>query len=376
VWILLAASTATAQEVDDSAKPVEERVSLRARVELEFVDVEGAGGLSNLDPGLIRPRRRAPYADLDKATLDLGIKLRPWLLARLELRADADDARADRAYLDARAVQSDRLQLLFHAGRQRPMQRPANRRVETWSPIGAVFWRSREWHAGTHARLALGEITLDAIASVAMQRDLGDEAMGEDDGMPTIAFANSRPKQGAAAEGGGLRGVSGRGAHAAVFAFRGRLLDNTGPARLEELDGYDEIGNPASRLNYWIGGRAGFDQHGAHAFAEGVYHKVGLLKRRGFELGASYTFGLELGGEHMAFEPFVRYGQITTTNLPEVFLQPETWDREQWVFAALLRPIDELTVKLEYLWLEERTGDADIDDNQILVHFRIESEVL
>ncbi len=46
------------------------------------------------------------------------------------------------------------------------------------------------------------------------------------------------------------------------------------------------------------------------------------------------------------------------------------------MFAVLLRPLDEVALKLEYLWLEERTGDADIDDNQILVHLRVESELL
>jgi hypothetical protein len=257
------------------------------------------------------------------------------------------------------------------------MQEPPGRRVETWSPLGAVFWRGREWHAGSHVRIAVGDVMLDAIGSVAMQRDLGDEAMGEDAAMPTIAFASGAPGQGAAAEVGGLIGVSAHGTHAAVFGFRGRLLDSTGPHRLQDLDAYDAIGGDVdSRRNWWVGGRAGFDRDGAHAFGEGIYHRVGLLDRRGFELGASYAFAFELAGEPMQIEPFVRYGQITTTNLPEVYLQPETWDREQWLFALLLRPLGEVTVKLEYLWLLERTGDAEVDDNQVLVHLRVESELL
>ena len=87
------------------------------------------------------------------------------------------------------------------------------------------------------------------------------------------------------------------------------------------------------------------------------------------------------GSRRIELEPFVRYGQITTTNLPESFLIPESWDREQYVTALLVRPGSALELKVEYLFLRERSGEsadgqAGVRDDQLVVQLRMAVELL
>jgi len=358
-----------------AAAQSDKTLTLHGRVEIEVVDVEGPGGYPDSED-VIRPRSRAPHAQLDKATLDFGIRLREWLMGRVELRANEDRARADRVYVEARPADTDDLQVVIQGGRQRPMQRPPDRRTETYSPTGAAFWRGREWHLGADGRWRIGAVELAASGSMAMQRDLGDEPMAEDPAMPALAFGDSAFREGSALELGGLVGAGAEGAYAAVFGFRGALLDADGPERLQDFTDYDKLGDENSRKSHWYGCRAGFDRFGAHAFGEAIWQRVGNLKRRGFELGASYTFAFRALGEAMEVEPLVRYGQLTTLNLHEEFFTPQTWDREQWLLAALVRPLDVVEVKLEYVILDERTGEGSVDDDEFLVQLRLESDLL
>jgi hypothetical protein len=217
-----------------------------------------------------------------------------------------------------------------------------------------------------------------------MQRPLGDEPMGEDPNMPSIAFVDTAVLEDTVLEVGGLVGVGAYGAHAAVFGFRGALLDNQGTERLQETfpDDYtDEFFDIEDRTSRWLGARAWYDAHGVRALAEAITQRLGEVRRRGFEIGASYTLALTTGDRRIELEPFLRYGQITTTNLPETFLIPESWDREQYVTALLVRPAPALEVKLEYLFLRERTGESaegvrGVGDDQLLIQLRIVQELL
>jgi hypothetical protein len=371
-----------AQERDPDPEPSQKSFQLFGLAELELVDVEGAGGFANQDPGLVRPERRAATVDIDKVCFDFFMQLERRLRARAELRADAQVARVDRLYLEALALDRLGWQVRFEAGRQKPMARPVDRRVETWSPQGALFWRGREWHLGGEARFRGRTIDVDAVASVAMQRDLGDEVMGEDSGMPSIAFINGAPRQGSAVEVGGLLGAGARGAYAAVFGFRGRLLDNDGPARLERtFPDYELLGDVNDRTNLWFGGRAGYTGHGVFAFTEVIGQHLGLVRRRGFEIGGSYMRAFRVRGRRIEIEPLLRYGLIAVTNLPAVPLIPESWDREQVVAALLVRPSTSVELKIEYLFLRENTAqlpgeELAMDDDQLLVQLRLTRELL
>ena len=374
-WIVIAcvglsSGAARAQPADSE---------LLATAEIELVDVSGAGGFSNREPGLIQPRRRAAYVDLDKATLDARFAVTPRLAARLEFRADRTSARIDRVYLDGTVIDSAEVRLTAQLGHQKPMEVPPERRVETYSPLGGLFWRGREWHAGVDAQRRQGIVTFRAIASLAMQRPLGDQAMGEDQGLPSIAFVDTEPLEGSEVEVGGLVGAAAFGAHVDVFGFRGALLDNQGPERLAQTfpDDYELLGDPGNRTSRWLGARAWYDDHGIHALAEAITQRLGLIHRRGFELGASYVVPIRARNHVVELEPFARYGQITTKNLPETFLIPESWDREQVVVAALVRPAAALEIKVEYLILRERAGrsaegQTAVRDNQLLVQLRLE----
>jgi len=363
------------------------QVTVRGVAEIEYVDVEGPGGFSNREPGLIKPSRRSPAVDIDKVAVDVGVRLEEGVRAHAELRADRDGGRIDRLYVDALVADRPEYQVLVQAGRQKPIERPPDRRVETYSPLGSLFWRGREWHAGATVLAHLGQVDITAIASLAMQRDLGDQTMGEDPNLPTIAFVDTKPGEGAAVEVGGLLGASGRGAGVAAFGFRGRLLDNAGPDRLQRtfLDDYRTLaGEPPpsgpdpidDRTSIWYGARATYQAHGVFALAEGIGQRMGLLRRRGFEVGASYTVKTCMFGRRLEVEPFLRYGQITTTNLPARPLIPESWDRQQIVPALLVRPSTRVEVKVEYLFLLENSAQArgdelQLDDDELLVQVRL-----
>ena len=366
---------ATAQAGEDT------ELSLGLRAELEYVDVEGPGGFSNRDANRIAPSQRAPYVDLDKATVDFLAGLRPWLSSRLELRGDSDSARFDRAYLTATPLDIDEARIDLELGRQKPAQRPPPRKLETWSPQGAVFWRGREWHAAADARYRLGPVDVRLVPSAAMQRELDDESMGEDPSLPTTAFGDSEVEEDATLEVGGLVGVGAYGASVAGFAFVGKLLDNSGPDRLTRtFDDYALLGDTGDRTSRWYGARAAFDRFGIYVFGEAIFQQLGLIDRNASEVGVSYTVGFDIHREHVEVEPMVRYGQISTTNLPEVFDVPESWDRQQWVYAVLIRPLESLELKFEYLALDERAGtsaegETKVDDDQVLVQLRFETEV-
>ncbi len=380
--VLCAAGTTSAQELDPEPSPSEKALQLFGLAELEFVDVEGAGGFANQDGGLVQPQRRAATVDIDKVCFDAFWQLDRRVRARAELRADALATRIDRIYLEAIALDRLGWQIRLEAGRQKPMERPDDRHVETWSPQGSLFWRGREWHLGGEAHFRGQKIDVDAVASLAMQRDLGDQVMGEDLGLPSIAFINGAPRQGAAVEAGGLLGVGKQGAHAAVFGFRGRLLDNDGPDRLDRtFPDYDLLGDVGDRTNLWFGGRAGYSGHGAFAFAEAIGQRMGLVRRRAFELGGSYTVPLRVRGRRVELEPFLRYGLVAVTNLPAIPLVPESWDRQQVVAALLVRPAPSVEVKVEYIFLLENTSQESgmelaMDDDQLLIQLRLTRELL
>src|SRR5689334_1600649 len=99
--VLCAARTTSAQELDPEPAPSEKALRLFGLAELEFVDVEGAGGFANQDGGLVQPQRRAATVDIDKVCFDAFWQLDRRVRARAELRADALATRIDRIYLEA-----------------------------------------------------------------------------------------------------------------------------------------------------------------------------------------------------------------------------------------------------------------------------------
>jgi hypothetical protein len=348
--------------------------------EIEYVDPEGPGGFANRDPRFISTSNRAGRIGIDKVTLDMYSHIRPWLLWRLELRAEENRAFVDRVGLEALPIRKQHALTRLIVGRDRPLAQSGSRRVETYSPAGSLFWQGREWHAGIDQRFYLGAFELRALGSIASQRDLTEQPMGEDPALPSIAFGSSGSLEDAQLEYGGLISASAFGVTLGAFGFAGSLHDNTGPERLlQTFDNYPLLGDVHSRESHWYGGRLGFDNYGAHFFAEAIQQRMGNVKRRTAEMGVSYTFKFGIAGQSMEVEPFARYGQLTITNLPEVWEIPQSWDREQWVLAALLRPLRQVELKIEYLILRERAGQSAegqtrVDDNQLLVQLLLRGE--
>ncbi len=358
------------------------RVFINLRGELELVNVEGPGGFRNRDTLRVAPRRRAAYVDIDKITLDVFTRLWPWLLTRVEFRADTERARIDRAYVELTPWDEDLGRLRFQIGRERPMIRPPNRPTETMSPPHSVFWRGRSWHLGSDFRLNLGPVELRAVAAAAFTRQLGSEAMAEDPNLPTIAFDTYEPGEDATFEGQALIGVSAFGAHVEAFGAIGELLDSEdGPRSLNRtFDDYALLGDVDDRTSAFYGVRAFFDEYGIYAFGEVVFQNLGLLFRRAWEIGGSYTIRFDIDGHFFEIEPFVRYGSLVLTNLPEQFFVPQSWDREQIVIALLLRPLSQVEIKLEYIFLEERAGVSaegltGVADNQFLLQLRLTTDL-
>lgn len=369
-------------------------------MELEYVNVEGPGGFEHRDEELAGvPANRHGYVDLDKATLDVYAHMRSWLYARVELRTNAnrrDGARIDRAYFRATAFEDlfDLWDLDLELGRNRPMARPPDRRVETYSPLGQAFWRGREWHAALDTRATFGPVELRLGASIASTRELDLQPMGEDAALQSIVYGNGGVDDyDSTAEGAFLVGARAFGARVEGFATVGRLLDNQGPYTLQNQHGDDYIllscglsGMSCDaiddRTSHWLGGRLAYDDHGFFFLAEYIVNRYGNVERRGFEVGGSYTVELELSDQHVEIEPLLRYGELVITNLPERFVTSTSWDRYQTVVALLLRPIEWIELRIEYLFLGERAGiapgateEADVADDQLLIQLLLDIEV-
>jgi hypothetical protein len=354
--LLLSATFVRAQQpaVQPAAAPARplERLELGLELWLLYTDVDGPGGFSNREADPIRPKTRSPHLGIERAMLNVVGHVTPWLHVRTRFRANDGHAYVDRGYAEAELVE-DKVSLQL--GLNKPLQH-LEKRTYTYSTLQASFWRNTQYHLAADLRWP-GLIEPRLVPSVAFQRPLRDEFPSEDEAFGMISFGDADAGESNPVEYGGLASVSGFGVTLAGFGFVGQLSDNEDVLYLERLfSNYELAGNPTSRTSRWFGVRGDFERWGVFLHGERIWARQGLVDRVGLELAASYTVSLPLGKNTAEIEPIVRYSELAITNFPEEYAIPQTWDRRQWLFGALLRPLPMVELKLERVLLGERAG--------------------
>lgn len=373
--VVLGLSSAWAQE---ASPPPEYWLGVGFELELEFIDVEGQGGFANMDIGTLRADNRSPHVDLDKFIVAPMLGFRDLATFVVELRADDGSSYIDRAigrtkWFDLVATCRGNLQLRAELGKNQPFVRP-DRRTEAYPLIGTAFWKGREYHANTELRFDGGELSAILGTSLSQKRPLAVEEPGEDRSFSMLVLEDHRTVVGTNFAYGGKLGLGAYGANLLGFAFGGKLMDNHDTQFLDQnLFEYRTLGDRSDDTFYWYGGRFTFDRFGAHAVAELIRARDGLLRRNGWYVGLSYDAGPLLALDWLPrLEPIVRYNELELEELVANPEESESWDRDMLVAGLLvgLTPIS--TLKLEYYVLGESTGGAEVKDNQMLVQLEFE----
>lgn len=355
-------------------------MALAGKLELEFVDMEGAGGFENqqgADRTLID--NRSPHFQLDKFVLNPRIYFSRYLSTQAELRFEQSETFVESATINAELPDiAGRLKGRFEFGLQEPFVKP-DRRTEIYPLIGRSVWRRSEFHVTYEGSFSFADDRVDLFwgAVIAQMRPLTWDDVAEDSGqIDILQYGQARLTEGIDFGYGGKAGLRLVGAELMYFGFKGQLSNRYDmDVLINELTGYSNLGNRYKDTFYWHGGRFTFDRWNAYLIGEIISSQEGELKRRGFYAQASYRIRI-FKNQDIPFhtvEPLFRYGQLNLTNLPAAASDPHTWDHENITLALLSNLFrDYILLKIEYYFLRETTGSAKIRNNEILAQLRVQ----
>ena len=354
-------------------------VELGGEVELEFVDVEGAGGFANKDLTFQKVKNRSPHMRIDKAVLETKIKYSENLNYTIEFRFDDDGAYVDKHY--ARLNMTD-WNTRFEIGQNRPFV-SIGRGTEGYPLIGTAFWKGREFHITSETGFALGSnIDMEIGLSVAMKRPIESDDAAEDKSFKMLTYGDYSSKSGQTWEYGVKGGLDIFGLETQGWFYYGKLIDDYDwkTQLAQSLQPYDTFGDREDDTHYWAGGRATYKIGGLHARAEYIYSKDGLLARDGAYVEGAYTFKelpkmLPIG--NITFRARTGYLNLIAKEdenenelVWEYLAEPMSWSRKMTTLAAITKLNDFIAIKAEYYLLDEETGsdnESSVDDNQALI---------
>jgi len=360
-------------------------VILDGEVELEFVDVEGAGGFSNQDLTYQKVKNRSPHMRIDKAVLGFRVNYSKNLYYKFELRFGDQQANVDIHY--ARLTLPS-INTRFELGKNKPMV-AVKRRSEGMPLIGTAFWKGREYHITSKTDTKLGPIGLTGELSFAMKRPFGTDDAAEDKSFKMLVYDDYDPKNGQTFEYGAALGLKAYGLTAEGWYYTGKLIDDYDwKTSLGFLPGYDDVvdayaGEKDDITHWWYGSRLTLDIKAIHLRGEYINALDGLLPRNGYYVEGSYRINLK-GGANL--EPLFRYGGLNIERHPPALGDPATWDRQMTTIALLSRLNSYLSLKLEYYILNEVTGGSEqtdevtgitvdnslVNDDQMLLQIKFE----
>jgi hypothetical protein len=358
-------------------------VVIGGEVELEFIDVEGAGGFANQDLTYQKVKNRSPHMRIDMAVLSTEVYYNDNLSYHIEFRFDDESAYVDKQYA---RLNVPGMNTVFEMGKNRPFV-STKRQSEGYPLIGTAFWKGREAHINSETELKLGENTkLIGGLSFAMKRPLGTDDAAEDKSFKMMVYDDYEPKNGQTFEYGVKAGVKIAGLSALGWFFTGELIDDWDwKASLKQsLAPYSDMGDDTDLTHYWFGGRLGYDLGGLHLRGEYIEAKDGLLGRYGAYGEASYTMAAPAFLHSKNLKILGRNGflnlrskessagdELTWAYLSEAM----SWDRQMTTLSLMLEINDNLTLKAEHYILDEVTGseiEPSVNDDQSLlqVNFR------
>ncbi len=339
-------------------------IQFSGEVEMEFVDVEGKGGISNRELTYQKVDNRSPHMRIDKAILATKIFYSENLTYEIEFRFvdKKGKTNVDKHYA---RLKLPSLFTRLELGKNRPFVK-ADRRTEGYPLIGTAYWKGREYHITSETKYPLSEdMDLIAGASFAMKRPIGIDDAAEDKSFNMLVYGDHINETGQTFEYGGKLGLESFGFSALGWCYLGELIDNYdfGLQTLAGIPGYPELGNNKDKTHYWYGGRVGFDGFNIHARGEYIKSMDGLLPRFGYYAEGSYYCTLISDFLPVkGIEPFVRYGALNVKDVARALGHPKTWDRQMTTLAMITHIDNYLLLKIEYYLLSEKTGGVPPED--------------
>ncbi len=358
-------------------------VVLGGEVELEFIDVEGAGGFSNQDLTYQKVKNRSPHMRIDMAVLSARVNYNDNLYYQIEFRFDDESAYVDKQYA---RLNVPGLHTQFEMGKNRPFV-STKRQSEGYPLIGTAFWKGREAHLLSETVIPLGENgKLIGGLSFAMKRPLGTDDAAEDKSFKMMVYDDYEPKNGQTFEYGVKAGVELGGLSALGWFFTGELIDDWDwkSSLKQSLAPYSSMGDETDRTHYWYGGRLGYELAGLQVRGEYIEGKDGLLGRYGGYGEASYKMAAPAFLHSKSLILLGRSGilrlrskensagdELTWAYLSEAM----SWDRNMTTISLMLEINDHLTLKAEHYILDEETGsetEPSVNDDQSVLQINFQ----
>ncbi len=373
-------------------------LTLKGELEVELHDLEGEGG-----PGYDSPTdtrtigTRSPTVNLDTFWLAPRVLLGELVGVNTILEFTTSTARIRAASAEVRATAPAFWRHHASLGYDTPIV-TIDRRSERYPLIATIAWREPELHAAYEATFTLAErVELTVGLSLAMMRPLAPAPVREDTSeagtINVLAYGPARSFSGNGPVGGGRLRLDAYGAFVEGFGFVGRLAAERGTDVLRssfpnyrELPGYRAESNGYGEF-FWVGARAGYEDHGVHALVEALLTHEDLLWRYGLYAQASYE--IRLFREPVWFhtlEPLVRYeflrlhdgarvnagGQALRSPAP---INAVSWDHDGLTLGLIARVWRDLVaLRLEYAFSWEKNGvpglgvaDVPFRDNEFLL---------
>lgn len=405
-WLICAPPQGAFDEFSDVMSPTHFVIegnglslALKGELELEFHDLEGAGGPGKDSATDTRTLgTRSPFVEIDSF----------WLAPRLRLgeatRVDSilefwqAGARVGAAYFNYCSVGT----LLTHyaeAGYQTPFIK-LDRRTERYPLIATAFWREPEMHVAYEAALGGNELSVSAGVSLGLQRPLTfagvQDSISQRGTLNIISYGPGRAYSGSSPSLGGKLLLRAHGAFVQAFGYVSRLALEGGTdvlrgglANYVELPGYMQ--SQLSSRAMWGGGRLGFDAHDIHAWVEAIASQEALLLRYGAYAQASQVFRVSRWGAYFnALEPLVRYEIYRIRGAKKVrhsgralrsvaLGQAATWDWNILTLALIAQVYrDLIRARVEYAIIDEDNGvpalgqaEVPFRNNELMVQLEL-----
>ncbi len=354
-------------------------VVIGGEVELEFIDVEGAGGFANQDLTYQKVKNRSPHMRIDMAILSARVNYNENLYYQIEYRFDDQSAYVDKQYA---RLNVPSINTRFEMGKNRPFV-STKRASEGYPLIGTAFWKGREAHLNSETEMKLGEKgKLIGGLSFAMKRPLGTDDAAEDKSFKMMVYDDYEPKNGQTFEYGVKVGAELAGLSLLGWYFTGELIDDWDwkISLKQSIANYDKRGDETDKTHYWYGGRLTYQLAGMQVRGEYIDAQDGLLDRYGYYGEGSYQIKAPAFLHSNSVKLLGRYGILRlrpgtdeTDGLKYSWAylsEAMSWNREMITLSAMLNINENLALKIEHYILEEETGsntETGVDDNQSLL---------
>jgi len=334
------------------------KFSLGGEMELEFRDTENDREIAEAEPHLA----------LDKLVLQPkvkvgdGVSLDAQLFFQPHKKAYVNEFHVLFADLPCPVVS-----YLDLGQFEREIKNHAHRTTEDYPLIGTAFWRDDEYavSVGGEWRFLYWSVMVGdgfKLAGAQPAEDKSYKLIQDDrkeagfDGLQEVDFNL------------GYRNDYGRWGKVDVLGFYvSGELSREDVEFLQTLPGYGMSGDD-KMYRYGVG--MDYRLGGWRLYGQYITAKDGRLERYGWYVQPSYKLKLPQAEYFYGYEFLLRYGELRVDLAPDP-ASSYTWDRDKITLALITDVYKQVKLKTEYYVNGEDTGDAAVDNDELLVQLEV-----